>query len=345
MTQPRPQPTAEPRGEVARGAEGMPRLDPSVESWYEHERKDDPLWNESAWFGFMIPERNINGWVYFWHRRNMGLSAAGVAVWDGWDGRGQEQRDCLYHDWFNFYEHPQEGDHFNFALQNDTLEVRSPVPLEDYQVRFRNPDITVNLDYHALAEAQADDFGASDSVSFGNFHYDQLTSVRGSITLRGEEFSVDCRHIRDRSWGVRSSFPRGLRGGLDLGYSDDGLTAFVGSMFASVPVDDPTLTKETLTYGHIVKDGLVSTAVSGSRESHRGIGGNLEKVVMEMTDAAGRSVSAEGSPTNVLHYDDLWRTDWSLMRWDSINGSRGWGECQDFGDRELWRARSRSALR
>lgn len=327
-------------GDIARGSEGMPKLDNAVESWSGHGQSKDPLWNESAWFGFMAPELNINGWVYYWHRPNMGLTAAGVTLWDD---SGAEQRDCLYHDWFNFYEHPDGGDHFDFALKNDVLEVRSPVALEDYEVRFKNQDISVSLDYHALAEAQADDFGAADSVSFGSFHYDQLTSVNGVIVLRGREIPINCLHIRDRSWGVRSAFPRGLRGGLDLGFAEDG-TYFVGSMFASERIENAALTTEPLTYGHIVKDGLVSPAVSGRRESHRGPGGRLERVVMEMTDAAGRKVAAEGVPTNVLHYDNLWRTDWSLMRWESINGSPGWGECQDFGDRELWRARTRSIL-
>lgn len=32
---------------------------------------EDPYWNESAWFGLMIPERKIHGFVYFWHRNNM----------------------------------------------------------------------------------------------------------------------------------------------------------------------------------------------------------------------------------------------------------------------------------
>jgi hypothetical protein len=47
-----------------------------------HPRSSTPYWNESAWFGFMIPERRIDGWVYMWHRPNMGLSAGGAALWD-----------------------------------------------------------------------------------------------------------------------------------------------------------------------------------------------------------------------------------------------------------------------
>lgn len=33
-----------------------------------HRGSDDPWWNESAWFGFMVPERELSGYVYMYHR-------------------------------------------------------------------------------------------------------------------------------------------------------------------------------------------------------------------------------------------------------------------------------------
>ncbi|MBA3741640.1 hypothetical protein [Sporichthya sp.] len=326
---------------IIRAAPGRPRLDAAVESWHGHPRSDHPRWNESAWFGFMVPERNINGWLYYWHRPHMNLSAGGVAIWDG---NGDEQHDCLYFDWFPFYTHPTEGDHFNFTLNDGadtTLSVASPQPLETYEVRYEKREVSLNLSYRALAEAQADDFGASDSVSFGSFHYDQLAHVQGTIVIDGDEIPVDAPHIRDRSWGVRHAFPPGLRGGLDLGHADDGSVSFVASMFSSESLGEDLETTESLTYGHFVMDGTLSTGVSGSRTTYRDPDGVAQRVVMDMQDAEGRSVHAEGRPTNVLHYDMLWRTDWSLMRWDTINGSPGYGECQDFADRALFRTRRR----
>lgn len=332
-------PTTEPT--IIRAAPGQPRLDPSVDSWHQHPKSDHPRWNESAWFGFMVPERNINGWLYYWHRPNMGLTAGGVAIWDG---NGSEQHDCLYFDWFPFYVHPAEGDHFSFSVTDDadrTMAVSSAVPLERYEVSYSKRDVSLNLAYSAIAEAQADDFGGADSVSFGSFHYDQLVNVRGTIVVGGEEIAVDGKHIRDRSWGVRHAFPPGLRGGLDLGHTDDRRISFVASMFSALPVGDDVETVEPLTYGHFAMDGVVSNGVTGTRTTYRGPGGVAERIVMDMADADGRTIHAEGSPTNVLHYDMLWRTDWSLVRWDTINGTPGWGECQDFADRALFRERRR----
>lgn len=326
-----------------RATEGRPKLNSDVDSWHHHAKSDHLRWNESAWFGFMVPERNINGWLYYWHRPHMQLTAGGLAVWDD---TGKEQHDCLYHDWFPFYIHPAEGDHFNFSVDDEAgggFEISSDTPLEQYEVKFQKQDVSLELAYQALSEPQADDFGAPNSVSFGSFHYDQLAYVKGILNLRGEEIEIDCVHMRDRSWGVRKAFPPGLRGGLDLGHSDAGVT-FVGSMFSADPIEDPSTTTEHLTYGHLAMDGVVSPGVSGTRTTYRGAGAVAERIEMQMTDADGRTVEAVGSPINVLHYDNLWRTDWSLMRWDSINGSPGWGECQDFADRELWRGRSRSGI-
>lgn len=57
---------------------------------------DDPYWNESAWFGFTVPERTLTGWFYFYHRPNMGYTVGGVALWDP---SGEHLWDCLHYDW------------------------------------------------------------------------------------------------------------------------------------------------------------------------------------------------------------------------------------------------------
>jgi hypothetical protein len=65
------------------------------------------------------------------------------------------------------------------------------------------------------------------------------------------------------------------------------------------------------------------------------------RVELDIEDADGRTVHAEGTPRNHFHYDDLWALDWMLMQWDEINGSPGWGETQDMVPREVARAQRR----
>lgn len=86
------------------------------DSFRYHPRPDDePFWNESGLFGFMVPERKINGYFYVWHRPNMNLTSAGVALWDD---IGTESHNCLYSEWFHFNPMSPDTDMFNFKLGN-----------------------------------------------------------------------------------------------------------------------------------------------------------------------------------------------------------------------------------
>ena len=43
---------------------------------------DDPWWQETAWFTFVVPERALTCYVYPWVRANQGILGGGVMVWD-----------------------------------------------------------------------------------------------------------------------------------------------------------------------------------------------------------------------------------------------------------------------
>lgn len=314
-------------------------LEPHIDTWNGHERTDDPWWNESAWFGFSVPERRINGWFYFWHRPNMGLTAGGVALWDD---RGQHRDDCLYYHWFPFNPLPRDGDMFDFTLSNG-MSVELVQPLREYRLRFADDDLQLELDWHGTVEAQVDRLEMATSSDIGAFHYDQLGHVEGQIVLGGERLDVDTHHVRDRSWGVRRPFPRGLRGGLDMGWGDND-TAFCATFLSTEPVADEASTSEPLAYGHFVKDGVVSVATAGRHEVDRAHDGTATAVRVELEDAGGRVVCAAGRPRNCLRYDDLWNVDWMLTEWDDIDGAPGWGEMQDMPARVDMRRRRRRAL-
>src|ERR1700720_4025572 len=65
-----------------------------------HDGGEDPTWNESAWWGFLIPELNLMACVHLHHRPNMNVLAHKVLLWDGSDGRGEEVYNCIYNDSF-----------------------------------------------------------------------------------------------------------------------------------------------------------------------------------------------------------------------------------------------------
>src|SRR5882757_6628744 len=48
-----------------------------------HPATSDPLWNETGWFGFaVLPERDLNRFVYYFHDARTGVSGGGPALWD-----------------------------------------------------------------------------------------------------------------------------------------------------------------------------------------------------------------------------------------------------------------------
>src|SRR5438046_6101680 len=122
-----------------------------------HARDDDPYWNESGWFGLMVPERSMSGFVYFYHRPNLGYSVGGVALWDP---SGENVYDCLHHDWGDPY--PMAGGHemFDFSLPNG-LTVAMPEPMRSFRFGYEQPAhglyenraCAMNLTWDAVAAA------------------------------------------------------------------------------------------------------------------------------------------------------------------------------------------------
>ncbi|HVW32262.1 MAG TPA: hypothetical protein VHL53_06970, partial [Acidimicrobiia bacterium] len=55
---------------------------PQDDYFHKDIQTDDPFWNESAWFPFHVPERELCGFVYMNHRPNMNFSMTGVGLWD-----------------------------------------------------------------------------------------------------------------------------------------------------------------------------------------------------------------------------------------------------------------------
>ena len=45
-------------------------LDIDAADEHFHARSDHPHWNESGWFGVVLPERRTTIYVYFFHRPN-----------------------------------------------------------------------------------------------------------------------------------------------------------------------------------------------------------------------------------------------------------------------------------
>jgi hypothetical protein len=299
-----------------------------------HRGSTDPYWNESAWFGFTVPEQLITGWVYFFHRPNMNYSVGGVALWDP---SGENQWDCLYYDWGNTVPLPAGADMFDFTLENG-LTVACRKPLESFKLDYVADGCTVDLTFDALREPQAAGRAGSEELpagsdGWGKGHYNQPGRIQGSILLGDERIDVDSLYLRDRSWGVRRPAinPRGNFASAVASEGRSGFCVFAGSDL-SLATDPCVGVPDLLLFGWYLRDGQTSRLVSATRTAvKRDEHGRLLRVVLEGVDELGRELHAVGRCRNWLRWQGYAAVLllWSMTEWE-LDGQTVLGEEQDI---------------
>jgi hypothetical protein len=316
-----------------------------------HPRNDDPYWNESSFITFCVPERGINGLVYFYHRPNMKLSAGGPIMW-GPPG-GEEIYNCLHWDWDDCQPMPEGAEMYDFSLPNG-LSVETTALQKSYRMRYTREDLRMDLTWEGFLEPQEmrrvegkvnrgivewiTDRGVVD-LAIG--HYETFGRVAGTISfdgaswpdsLRGSTVQVNCFALRDHSWG-----PRTLDGWPRTGWSF-GIASEASSFMAISSCerrwdDDPIDgTTESIVAGWYVKDGVKGNLVSGARRVvKRGDDGRPVTETISATDDLGRELRAEGEAVSLLKwtgYNDcfVW---YNLASWE-FDGQRCWGELDEY---------------
>lgn len=331
--------TAEPR---VTPIEETREVVPGDDSFFQHGRTLSPWWNESAWFGFMIPERKINAYFYMWHRPNMRMTSAGVALWDPY---GEDTHNCLYYDWYHMNSLKDDSDMFNYELANG-MKCTLLEPLQKYHLQYTSKACDIDLIWQGVQPPQDLHFPRNKGFEhFGGFHYEQLGHVTGTVRVEDEEMEVDCHHVRDHSWGIRERHRRHPGGGLEMGWASE-RTNFCATFvrpdplapLMDVSVDGPG-------YGQMTKDGKTGHVVSGERRvTERRADGVPLRFEYNLKDEHGREMHAVGKMENNLNWDSLWFVHWGLVSW-TIDGEEGWGETQDWIDQDQLRAHRRKVLK
>lgn len=273
---------------------------------------DHPLWSETVWFGFSVPERGLAGTVYLLLRRNLGVCSLGVYVWD----------ESAHEPWRIRYGRGQwhvpmpEGDLLQLSLGGLDLDCLDP--LHRYRLHYRDGDaITLDLEYEGLIAPHG--FG----IGGGRGHLDQPCRVTGSIMLHGETIPVDGYDMRDRSWHVRDD-ARPTRASYSYAIASE-REAFLAGGFAQ---GDDCL----IVAGFLVRDGKKADLVSGARRILESRDGYPMRVVIEASDALGRRLEAEGHCLSRLaNQATPGMFAWlSLTRWK-------WGDVTGTGaDQDVW---------
>ena len=290
----------------------------------------------------MVPERDICGLVYCYHRPNMNLSAGGPTLWDT---GGREIYDCLYWDWDTCQPFPHGAEMFDFTLRNstcvETLELQ-----KSYRMRYKQNGCSIDLTWDSIMEPQenkraADDLdeGLAEWVSrpeqaeYPYGHYEQPGHIQGTIELDRTTLAVDAFSIRDHSWG-----PRPLRSLPRAGYgwaiaSDTSSFRFLALSDLPASSDPIVGTTERVVSGWYQKDGVKGDLVAGERQvlERDDTGRPLHEVVVAQ-DHLGRTLRAEGRPVNVLNWTGYTNcfNRMQLTRWTCQDGQEIWGEMHEY---------------
>ncbi len=284
---------------------------------------DDPYWTETCWFTFTVPGRRLSGQLYPFFRANQKVVAGGAFFWDD---TGHSPTDALHARQFWHMPLPDQP-LSDIALPNG-IAYRCLEPLRRYQIAYDDPDasegdeseISVRLTFTAIARPNY----------LGQSHLDQPGRYIGTITLAGEEIPVDAFGFRDRSWGVRSQFGRGIHGSPAQcgGYSY--ATASDRDAFHAITMDFGA--GSTAIHGYLLRDGEWAKVTSGTRlvTERDDRTGHPAAVVVDLTDEEGRELHAEGRCLNGLGLflnPNLYTVN-CLTQW-SFDGITAYGEDHD----------------
>jgi hypothetical protein len=295
---------------------------------------DDPYWTETCWFTFTVPERRLSGQLYPFFRPNQGVTSGGAYFWDE---HGDQIWNCLYAK--NFWHLPiPEQPLSDISLPNG-IRYRCVKPQHTYELGYDDPDggdeLRVELTFTAVTSPHY----------LGTSHLDQPGRYLGTIVLRGETISVDSFGFRDRSWGVRSQFGRGLAGSQAThgGYSY--ATASENDAFHTITMDFGSGCNSI--HGYLLRDGTWAKLANARREvlARDPATAYPTRVRIEGTDELGRELSAEGQCKNKLGLflnPNLFTVN-CLTQWN-FGDIMAWGEDHDNWSAPAIRHFSRSYL-
>jgi hypothetical protein len=288
----------------------------------------NPMWTETTWWGFALPERSIGGMIYTLFRPNLGVATVVMNIWDA--------------DAVEAWRSPYSRGQWHLPMPKadlDDLEVgmlgiRCVEPLTSYRLTYADGDV-LTLDLRVDAAMAPHNVVATDA--FG--HFDQLCHVTGAVCLAGEDLAVDSLSVRDRSWYVRDDL-KSMRSGYTYGAVD----ASEHFLAYSRPAEGDDVDGGAVFGGYLVRDGEKADLSEGTRRVLGRRRGHPDEVEIIAVDKLGRELEARGRVTASLASQSTpgmfaWM---SIADW-TIGGRAGHGEDHDVWSPDRLARRTRAA--
>jgi hypothetical protein len=295
---------------------------------------------ETSYFGFNIPEENINGEIYHWIHPNLGMSTGGVYIWQGVKPL---EIAAEYMDYRTYMPMPQSIVNCTWpsGVRIDMIE-----PTKRFRLEYTDAERETKFDFESIATMPL-------AVRPDGKHFTQAMKTDGTLTLRGKEYKIDGYFTRDRSWGdKRSEKPIPMPPlGWTVGVFDDSFAFHVAAF------DTPEWHPEWATqyphvkagenhlWGYMWFEGRLSGIARVDMFVTRAADGiTPQSLDMHVEDTDGRSYDIRGTMQAQLPFN-TWHNMcaiFSMMRWE-CNGKVGYGDHQDcnFNDHasRAWKER------
>ena len=143
---------------------------------------------ETSYFGFNIPEENINGEIYHWFHPKLGVASGGIFIFKG---KKRDQMHVDFADYQNFQPIPEDITNCTYA---DGITIKMTKPQEEFDISYDNPASKTSLRLNTRAIMPA-------AFRAQGGHFTQALKNTGTLVLHGKTYKIESYFTRDRSWG------------------------------------------------------------------------------------------------------------------------------------------------
>ncbi len=310
-------------------------------------------WAETNHFNFSVPEAAISGYAYVLTRPNLGVCHSSIYIFQGLCERAA---DALFADAEMHLPCPRSL--VDFTLENG-LGITVTRPPFDYDLRYKSRDGACAFDFSFRALAEPYDVhsieqnplrsqhqDASQAGAWGEAwskgHFDLIGASKGTLTLDGKSYAINCVDGMDHSWGPRPEWEASAIGWMFMTFGEE--LAF--QIVCPISIVDGQTVYEPLRFGHVCEKGKVTALVSAEvKAESRNLVGVRREIVA--TDALGRrwemvGEAIAGAPWHTSNGSFIVYT--SLYRW-TMGNKIGHSHIQDvFGVGTLGRRQRAAGL-
>ena len=281
---------------------------------------------ETSYFGFNIPQHNINCEIYHWVHPHLGVATGGVFIYQGFK---PSQITCDYADYRTYMPMPVSIVNCTWpsGVRIDMIE-----PMARFRLEYTDKERDTSFDFELTAIMPL-------AVRPDGKHFTQAMKTKGKLILRDREYAIDGFFTRDRSWGdKRTEKPMNVpQLSWAVGVFDKTF-AFHIAAFEHPDRHPDWETRypfikvgENHLWGYLWNEGKLSGIARVDNYVERANDGlSPRKMDMRVTDTDGRSYNIKGTVTAQFPFQ-TWPNMtgfMSLTRWE-CDGKIGYGDHQD----------------